>query len=367
MKRIAILLSTIVGCGEEGTQGAGVRVWHCDGVTERKLLDVGLPPAFEGNVDFVRKSGRCQGYAAVLTTDFTSGALSRVDLSTFRVEPNLFTTHSDAVLRHIDNRLYVLNRYPMDSIQVYDTTGTGLVRVGEEFSVGDGTANPQDICCSNRELCYVTRLGNPAVLIVNPETGKELGAIDLSSLDTDGNPDASSCFLAGTTLAVALQRLDASFDPQAPGQIAFIYVATDPPSLASTLDTAAPNPFGRFHALSNSTARIAEVGSLGGVTDGFLEDIDVGNRASLGKVLSEEELGGDVVGFDTCATGETWAIGADAAGTTRLHSIDLPLGKGKGHARPAHFEAENYRLTSIAADPCAPGHIWVSDRNVPAE
>ena len=365
MRRISILLLAIGGCGEDGATGPGLRVWQCDGVRVKGPLDVGLPPAARGNIEFAQRgASACQGWAIVLTSDGSSGFVSRVDLSTFRIEPELFATNPDAVARHINGRLYVLNRSGDESIQVYDTTDSNFVQVGSPFPIGDGSANPQDICCASREQCFVTRLGDPGVLMINPETGEEIGTIDLSDLDVDGNPDASACFLGGSKLAVALRRLDGSA-PRDPGGIAIIDLLTDPPSLAYTMDTAAPNPLGRFRRQDDTVARIAEAGSIG-ATDGVLEVVDVRDGTSLGVLLTEDELGGDLMGFDTCVSGETWAIAEDADGISSLHAIDLPLGGHPGHARPSIIEGENHRLTSIAAEPCQQ-RLWVADRNVPAE
>jgi len=364
------LLWLAIGCTDETEGGAGVTVLQCDGVTDRSLIDVGLPPSPKRPIEMIpTRQGSCAGgWAAVLTVDAqgSNGELVLVSMQTLgvREEPRIVTT-GDAVARHIDGRLYVLNRFGFDSIQVYDVEND-FSQVGEEFAVGDGTTNIQDICCSNRQQCYVPRLDHPSVAIINPEgeddESRMLGSIDLSGLDEDGNPNAAGCYLSGSRLAIALQRLDALYSPQTPGQIAFYDVTSDPPQLLSVMDTAAPNPFTRFVKKSTGTALIGEVGRFG-VMDGVLEVVDLESRSTGGTLLTEEDLEGDLVDFVNCTTGQTWAIAAASDGDTRLHAVDLAIDDQPGNARPARISTDGWRLTGLSADLC--GRIWVADRDVP--
>ena len=360
MKRIALgLVWAAIGCGGEDSpaRGGGVRVWHCGETRARELVRVGFPPNRNGVEFVIERAGSCLGGWAVVTTanaSETEGAVSLVDLNTFSVREDFAPASPDAVARHIDGRLYILNRSGADSIRVYDST-RDFQSVGAEFSVADQgeSAEPQDICCTSREECYVTRREDPEILIINPEAeaeGKVLGRIDLSS-DVDPNPRPGACFLAGSRLAVALENA-----------IAFVNLALDPPTVGSTLETAAPNPSGRFVAFSGTQALIAEVGEPG-VADGVLELIDVAMSESVGTKLTEEALGGDLISITHCSSPQSyWAIAADASGHTALRSVDLATATDPGVARRPLFEADGDRLTGVSADAC--NKIWVTDRDL---
>src|SRR5439155_7133734 len=94
--------------------------------------------------------------AFVLTSDYSSGGLSAVDLGTRAVSRDVATVYSDAVERWYQGRLYVVNRYGADNVQVIDpSAGYATVR---QFSVGPGT-NPQDIAFVSPTKAFVSRLG----------------------------------------------------------------------------------------------------------------------------------------------------------------------------------------------------------------
>jgi hypothetical protein len=363
MKRIAIgLLCLAGGCGGDGGNSSGVHVWRCDAVIVRNLLDVGSPPAVGAPIQFVPSGapGECRGWAAVDTSGAAGGSLEVVDLATFVVR-EVASTSADAASRYADRRLYVIDR-AAGSIQALDTEND-FAPVGEAISVGAGT-DPQDICCVSREECYVTLLSDPHILILNPEAKNQadrmLGSIDLTSLDDDGNPNSAACLITGSRLAVALRRLDdgaPDLAPRSPGRIAFVDLAADPPVVASTLDTVAPDPSTRFLPQSGGTALIGERGESG-ATDGVIELVDLTNRASLGARLTEQELGGDLLAFDKCTTSQVWALAETATGTA-LHPVELGTAEQPGHARPPPLETEGSRLTGVSADPC--GRIWMGE------
>jgi hypothetical protein len=163
-----------------------------------------------------------KGY--VLTTDYTSGTVSVVDLATRAVTCDVADVSPDPVARWYQGLLYVVNRYGFDNIQVFDPAhGYATVR---QFSVGNGT-NPQDIAFASPTKAYVSRLGSPDLLIVNPSTGASLGAISLAAwADADGNPEAAHLAVVGDLLLVALERL-ANFVPADTGLIVVVDMRAD--------------------------------------------------------------------------------------------------------------------------------------------
>ncbi|MEK7330969.1 MAG: hypothetical protein AAB113_09215, partial [Candidatus Eisenbacteria bacterium] len=58
--------------------------------------------------------------AFVLTSDFSTGGLSVIDLDTRQVAVNVAKVHSDATLRVHGGLIYVVNRFGQDNIQVID-------------------------------------------------------------------------------------------------------------------------------------------------------------------------------------------------------------------------------------------------------
>jgi hypothetical protein len=356
MKRIAVAsLCAALGCGGDdgAARGGGARVWQCNETRVRELVRVGLPPSAEAPEFVLPRVGTCTGGYAVIHTasaDGKEGAVSRVDLSTFAVTESFAAASPDASVRHVDGRLYVLNRSGADTVRAFDTTDN-FRAIGPEFTVADdgAAADPRDICCSSREECYVVRGADPEVLVVNPEMGGEvLGRIDLTTAE-DPEPRPSACFLAGARLVVAQEN-----------HFTFVDLA-DPPSILSTLETAASNPAGRFVSVSATEAMIAEVGDEG-ESDGALELIDAALRASEGVKLTEEALGGDLIGVARCSAAEVWVIGREAGGHTSLRPVDLATDTEDAVVRRPLYEAEDGRLTGVAADACR--RIWVTDRDL---
>jgi len=163
-----------------------------------------------------------KGY--VLTTDYTSGTLSVVDLATRAVTCDVADVSPDPVARWYQGLLYVVNRYGYDNVQVIDPAqGYATLR---QFSVGNG-ANPQDIAFASPSKAYVSRLGSPDLLIVNPSTGATLGVIPLAAwADADGNPEAAHLAVVGDLLFVALERLS-NFVPADTGLVVVVDMRAD--------------------------------------------------------------------------------------------------------------------------------------------
>jgi hypothetical protein len=88
------------------------------------------------------------GVAFVVTTDFSTGSYSVVDLASLTPfnDLNPGGIHSDAIARYDPTtaRVYVVNRLGADSIQVVDPQQGFITPPGAELSVGNGS-NPQDI------------------------------------------------------------------------------------------------------------------------------------------------------------------------------------------------------------------------------
>ena len=165
--------------------------------------------------------------AFVLTSDFSTGSMSVMDLATRAVTRDVASVYSDAVIRTYGGLIYVVNRFGQDNIQVIDPASAyGTVR---QFSTGAGT-NPQDIAFVSPTKAYVTLYERSAIQICNPATGALLDTISLAQFaDADHLPEMARMTIVGTHLFVAIQRLNrlAGYVASGPGLVAVIDTQTD--------------------------------------------------------------------------------------------------------------------------------------------
>lgn len=248
-------------------------------------------------------NGCPQREAFVIATDFETGSFATVTID----EPRTVTpasparpVHSDAVARAFGGRVYVVNRFNGDSIQVLDPVHD--FTTVSQCSTGNGS-NPTDIAFVSATKAYVTRYALPQLLIVNPSapadcTGFELGAVDLSSLaDADGIPEMDQMVVVNGKLYVSLQRLNRNtFTPAERGALAVIDTATD--QIAGMIELSGENPFGQTNGLTvrDGAIVVAEAGVLG-TNDGGIERVDLAAGAAQGFFVSEADLGGDIGDF----------------------------------------------------------------------
>jgi len=279
-----------------------------------RLVD---PQSLESVTSSPSSASSTPNVAFVITTDFETGSYSVVDLATRNVTRDIRRggVHSDATpARFLGGRIYVVNRFGADSIQIIDPQQGFLTPTNGELSVGNGT-NPQDIAFANANKAYVSRLASPRLLIINPTTLTRLGELDLSSLvqpnDRDGSPDPTRMLVNNGLLYVALQHIDftTSFPSTkvAPGEVVVIDPATD--RIVRVIQLNGTNPFSELQ-FSPTLNRIL-VSSVGnfGVFDGGIEDIDpVTNTVVPGFVITEAAMGGDITAFGIVSSTKGFAI-----------------------------------------------------------
>ncbi len=265
--------------------------------------------------------------AYVVTTDFTTGGLSAVDLATRAVSPDVASVHSDATLRWWGGRLYVVNRFGQDNIQVIDPAqGYATVR---QFSTGNGS-NPQDIAVVSPTKAYVSCLGLAELLIVNPAAGTVTGSISLTPFaDGDGPPEAAHLALGDGRLFVALQRL-VNFVPAETSLVAVIDTRAD---TVLDVNPARPgvqaiplvgrNPTTSFEYDPFGGRLLIGCAGAFGVLDGGIEAIPVVGGdvivpgqplyQSTGFLITEQELGGELADLAFLLPGHSYAIVSDAS------------------------------------------------------
>lgn len=307
------------------------RTWRLHLVMLPALLALALPA----------RAAATKGY--VLTTDYSSGTLSVVDLATRVVTCDVADVSPDPVERWYQGLLYVVNRYGYDNVQVIaPAQGYATVR---QFSVGNGT-NPQDIAFASPAKAYVSRLGSPDLLIVNPSTGASLGVISLAAwADADGNPEAAHLAVVGNLLFVALERLT-NFVSADSGLVVVVDMRADTVYDADPLTPgkqvvrlSGMNPSTSFAAVpggGTSPEPHLYIGCTGrwGVLDGGVDDIVVPDRdagqpgaiRSAGFAITEVALGGDVVDVVGYGPEHSYAVVADLSSNTSLVSWDPVTG-----------------------------------------
>ena len=284
------------------------------------LFRTAMPLALAFAVAAPADAAETQAY--VLTSDFTSGSLSAVNLTTHAVSRDVATVYSDARIRWFDGLIYVVNRFGQDNIQVIDPVANyATIR---QFSVGNGS-NPQDIAFVSPTKAYVTRLASPRLLIVDPSTGDSLGAISLAAYaDADGIPDADRMIRVGTRLFVALGRL-ANFQPTSTSLVVAIDVRTDTvidadPGTPGVQAIVLPGTNPTTTLEYDPASRRLIVGCTGhyGAFDGGVVWIDPETLVSEGYAITEAALAGDVLDVVWGSPMRSFAIVSDAGFNTSL-------------------------------------------------
>src|SRR5262249_38217315 len=102
--------------------------------------------------------------AFAFTSDFMTGSLSVVNLTSRAVTPAVSPAYSDAALRYFGGALYVVGRFGCDNVTAIDPSTFATLR---QFSVENGT-NPQDIVFISPTKAYVSRYGSAGLQVVNP-------------------------------------------------------------------------------------------------------------------------------------------------------------------------------------------------------
>ena len=142
----------------------------------------------------------------VLTSDYSVGSYSTLDLINWTTENSIGYVHSDAGAKYFKNKIYVINRLNSDNIEILNCSD--LKKPILQFSTGPLT-NPQHIAFISEKKAYITLYEETYLLVVNPSTGDEITQIDLSSYaDDDGIPEMSPMVMLNGKLFVAIQRLD---------------------------------------------------------------------------------------------------------------------------------------------------------------
>lgn len=294
--------------------------------------------AFAAFLSLIALPALAENPLVVVTSDFQTGSVALLDPGTGTARADLLTIHSDAVVRYHGGRIYVINRLGQDNVLVLDPANPATPLL--QFSAGNGS-NPQDLEFASEGKAYVSRNNSAALLVVDPRTGESLREIDLSGFaDADGLPEQAEMALVGNRLYVACQRLDRDAG----------WVATE--SVLVAVDTATDevvdwdpaqdgvqalrlqsvNP-GNLVALG-TRLYVAQTGQYG-VNDGGVEVVDLDSGRSLGLVLGEAALQGDLTALALVSPDRGYGVVSAADFSNSVRPLDLSSGTA-GAPLPGH-------------------------------
>ena len=256
----------------------------------------------------------------VYSTDFGSGTIANAAFGSPPVAtPNVASVCADAVLRHHQGLLYVIERFGCDNVRILDpANGFALVR---QFSVGNG-ANPNDLVVVSPTKVYVTRYDSPDLWILDPQSGAFTGAISLAAFaDADGIPEMNRMAMVGGRVFVTVQRVDRDgfFLPTDSSAVVVIDPTTD---TLVDCDLAAGGVQGILLPFQNPTTELVVdaggrlvVGCTGayGATDGGIVRIDPLALAVDGIETTEAALGGDVADVIPAGEARGFVVLSDAS------------------------------------------------------
>ncbi len=281
--------------------------------------------------------------ALVITTDYQSGAYSAVRLSDRAVVRNVEVIHQDSVCRYdpVTGHPFVIGRLGADAIAVVDTEGDWTIV--NEYSVGPGS-NPQDIAVVSEQRAYVSLMGEDHLLVVHPTEGTRIGEVDLSAwADADGLPEASGMVRVGDSVYVAVLRLE-SFLPV--NESYLVEIDADSGDIVADYQLAA-TPSGRLR-YNETLERIVLVasGEFGNPDDGGIELFDPVAGQAEGLIVTEQQLGGDLVDV---------AIASQTVGFAVLGEMSGQLGRTK----VAMFDPSTGQLTRLLEEADAWNHMYL--------
>lgn len=152
-------------------------------------------------------------FLVVTTTDFSTGAVSALDLASGEVSADIALGSTDARPFAHRGLVYLLHRYMLDALDVIDPAASWQTVHQLAISADElASANPQTLAFADDDLAYITLLASselPILDLTDPRAPARAGALQLRRLaDDDGSPEPGLAVVCGGTLFVALQRLD---------------------------------------------------------------------------------------------------------------------------------------------------------------
>lgn len=364
---LAALLLAVEGgyVGEADVVPEGQSASEPDGIVTATDALVVLAASVAGAIPDCASNDMARAIVASASCDFTTGGIADISVPDLAVVGHrIGATEADAVVRVIDGRVFVVNRFGGSSVQELDPSADLATRW--RCSVGAGS-NPHDFVLVGPTKAYVTRYDATSLAVVDPSVGPGCegfvtGAVDLSLYaDADGIPEMDQMVLVGERLFVSIQRLnrDDFFRPSTSGALLVIDTNTD--TVTDVVELEITNPFAETKGLvyDERSARIW-IGGPGtlfsDLEDGGIESIDTVTLESLGVILDGGDVGGDLLDFVIVGSRRAFAIVADDSFMASVVDVDLETGNVSA---PLLSSAQNVSDIELTAD----GNLWVVDRD----
>ncbi|HEY8142305.1 MAG TPA: hypothetical protein VIG06_06530 [Kofleriaceae bacterium] len=326
-------------------------------------LDRSADGGVSGAADASGGDGRATAFA-VGTDFFSAGIASSIGIPGLDVVQNAVdgVASTDPVVRTMDGRIYIVNRFGADNVTVLDATSLQLVA---QISTGAGS-NPQDVAADGDRL-YVPTLAGRGVVVLDlarPDEGV-IDTIDLSALDEDGEPNCHSAVRVDRRLAVVCGILNERFRPRRRGLVAVIDL--DGGSEVQQISLEHRRPFGFALALSSGPMAgdilvPTAPKFLDPAAAGCIERVHIAGEtpAGAGCLVDNEAMGGFAAGLAAGEDDRLWI-----AVTTGFDPDDYgPIGYAAAWDAEAGALAEplsgsGVRAMDVAA--CPGGALTVSD------
>jgi hypothetical protein len=263
----------------------------------------------------------------------------------FSIDKDLAIVTSDPVARVEDGRPFVINRFSWDTLQGFDPQSGFATSL--EYSTGNGS-NPHDVVVfpardggtpdglpepDGPGLAFVTRYEPPFndVAILDLDDGTIIAAIDLTpyALGPQQLPRADQALLHDGLIYVTLQDANARFTEFETGRVAVI----DPilRNVVDVIDLDGQNPLESFVYLEETGLFYAGMaGIFDGLADraltGGVEAIDPVGRRSLGLVVDDDDLGGNVSAIAIHSATRGYAVVTDELYRNSVRIFDPSTG-----------------------------------------
>lgn len=305
--------------------------------------------------------GRCAATrdAVVATSDYTSSGLGALSLDGGSALGFAVDLGKDPSLAESRGRIFFVAR-DLDSIfEVDRSCGTPTRRLSVHGAGDRGAVNPQDVAVAPDGALWIPLYNAPAIAVLR---GEAMDRVDLSALDGDGNPQASSTRIVDVGGApkafVALEMLDADFKSRRASKMARFDVATR--ALEATRDLAGRNPFGPM-VEADGAFFIAAPGNFDALDepDAGVERFDPATfTGSL--LVSERDLGGSAVEVAVQgACGAAIVADASSKNATALVTFDAKSGRVLAPAARPVARTDDFDLRGLA---WRDGALLVGDR-----
>ncbi len=274
---------------------------------------------------------------AVVSTDYMVGSVSLIDLDTLETVASA-VVHADAVLRCRGDGVFdVVERLGSDRIRRFRVSATGIEEVAG-IDLPDGS-NPQDAAALSTGEIGVPLYGTTSFAFLAGDLSASAGSTDLADLadSADGLPEMYGAVETAGRLFVSLQLLDRTaspWSPTGPGVLAVIDPATRMladmgagPGVQGVV-LALENPFGPMRVFGPAIL-LSAVGAYG-VEDGGIEAVNPATGTTLGIVVPESALGGDISDWIVRADDTGFALITAGFAEDRLVRFDLDSGATVG-------------------------------------